>query len=368
MAVFTALGWLIFLRKSDDRMALLVAIFLVIYGANSSSVAQFPVWSPIVTHIVDSITGLIAFVPAALFFYLFPTGRFVPRWTRWFVLAWVIFAGSYNIVDTLMAGPLGGAIAVTLWGSFLVAQVYRYLRVSTPVDRLRTKWVLYGAVAAIAGNLAQILLSPDVANGYGPLVLETPLKDGLGFTLPPLLQGMGGVLALSLVANVTFLMIPVTLTIAILRYRLFDIDVIINRTLVYGSLTTVLGGIYFGSIVILQALLRGITNTTSSVALVVSTLLIAVLFQPLRRLLQSAIDRRFYRGEIRCCPGCRPVQRYTLAESGTGRGDVEFAARGGTDDAPLTGVAVDTHSGAGGRELTATGQEIRSAQLPDTAL
>ena len=105
MAVFTALGWLIFLRKSDDRMALLVAIFLVIYGANSSSVAQFPVWSPIAAHIVDSITGLIAFVPVALFFYLFPTGRFVPRWTRWFVLAWVIFAGSYNIVDTLIPDP-----------------------------------------------------------------------------------------------------------------------------------------------------------------------------------------------------------------------------------------------------------------------
>ena len=100
---------------------------------------------------------------------------------------------------------------------------------------------------------------------------------------------------MSLVANVAFLMIPVTLTIAILRYQLFDIDVIINRTLVYGSLTAVLGAIYFGSIVILQALLQGITGTTSGVALVVSTLLIAVLFQPLRRRLQSAIDRRFYR-------------------------------------------------------------------------
>jgi hypothetical protein len=273
-------------------------------------VAQIPISSPLAAHIIDSVTGLIAFVPAALFFYLFPSGRFVPRWTRWFVLAWIIFAGSYNIIDTLIPGPLGGVIALTLWGSFLVAQVYRYLRVSTPVDRLRTKWLLYGVAAAIAGNLAQILLSPAVANGYGPLVLLSPSKDQLGFALPLPLQGMGGVLAVSVIANAAFLMIPITLAIAILRYQLFDIDVIINRTLVYGSLTAVLGAIYFGSIVILQALLHGITGTTPGIALVISTLLIAVLFQPLRRRLQSAIDRRFYREKY---DAARVVDRFSAS-------------------------------------------------------
>jgi hypothetical protein len=100
--------------------------------------------------------------------------------------------------------------------------------------------------------------------------------------LPGLLQGMGGVIALSVVVNLAFLMIPVTLAVAILRYRLFDIDVIINRTLVYGSLTALLGAIYFGSVVILQTLLHAVTGTTPSAVLVVSTL-------------QNAIDRGFYR-------------------------------------------------------------------------
>jgi hypothetical protein len=297
-AVFTAIGWLIFVRKSDDRMALLIAFFLVVDGVTNSAVAGPPFpspSSPIVSHIADSIGGLVAYMPLVLFFYLFPTGRFVPRWTRWFAVAWVVWSAGYNVGDSLLPAPLGGVIALSLWGSFLVAQVYRYLRVSTASQRLQTKWVVYGVSLAIAGNLADILLSPAVSNGYGPSVLVSRVKDELGLALPTVFQGMRGVMALTVVLNVSFLLIPVTLAIAILRYQLFDIDVIINRTLVYGSLTAILGAIYFGSVVILQALLRAVTGTTPSIVLVVSTLLIALLFQPLRHRLQSGIDRRFYR-------------------------------------------------------------------------
>jgi hypothetical protein len=124
-AVFTAIGWLIFLRKSDDRMAVLVAFFLVVDGASNSSFPFESSSSPIVAHIANSISGLLAYLPLVLFFYLFPTGRFVPRWTRWFALAWVVWSAGYNVLDTLLPGPLVGVIALSLWGSFLVAQVYR---------------------------------------------------------------------------------------------------------------------------------------------------------------------------------------------------------------------------------------------------
>ncbi|MGO8946622.1 MAG: hypothetical protein ACLQUY_02940, partial [Ktedonobacterales bacterium] len=256
VAIFTVVGLLIFLRKSDDRMALLVAFFLVIDGvSNTTTQLPLPSGSPVAGHIADTITGLLAYMPLVLFFYLFPSGRFVPRWTRWFALVWVVFSGAYDFWQMVTPEPLGGVIAATLWGSFLVAQAYRYLRVSTPSQRLQTKWVLYGIAAAVAGNLAQLLLSPNVSSGYGPTVLISPVQDPLGLTLPPLLQGMGGVIVLYVISYLTFLFIPVTLAIAVLRYRLFDIDAIVNRTLVYGSLTAILGAIYFGSVVLLQVLL-----------------------------------------------------------------------------------------------------------------
>ena len=92
-----------------------------------------------------------------------------------------------------------------------------------------------------------------------------------------------------------FMSIPISIGIAMLRYRLWDIDILINRTLVYGTLTTMLALIYFGLIFAIQFLVRGIINQNNDVAIVVSTLAIYILFQPLRHRIQAIIDHRFYR-------------------------------------------------------------------------
>jgi hypothetical protein len=92
-----------------------------------------------------------------------------------------------------------------------------------------------------------------------------------------------------------FLCLPLSLGVAVLRYRLYDIDIIINRTLVYGPLTATLLAVYFGGVATVQVVLRALTGQESQLAVVVSTLVIAALFNPLRRRVQNFIDRRFYR-------------------------------------------------------------------------
>jgi hypothetical protein len=213
-------------------------------------------------------------------FYLFPSGRFVPRWTRWLALCWALFSGSW--LFTPFGSPtwppvlFNGAVLV-LWGSFLVAQIYRYAWVSDATERQQTKWVVFGVSVAVAG------------------VLTTIFTVGAAIDLPP--EEVGPKMLSKLLMDAFVLLIPLFIGVAVLRSRLFDIDVVINRTLVYGALTAMLATVYFGGVATTQAVIRALTGQEEQpqIAVVASTLLIAALFTPLRRRIQGFIDRRFYR-------------------------------------------------------------------------
>jgi hypothetical protein len=164
-------------------------------------------------------------------------------------------------------------------GSWLVtgvfAQVYRYRRVSTLAQRQQTKWVVFGFSVALAGFLGAVFLYEFV-----PAIGRSgPVGEMAGETI---VYGF-------------LLVIPLSIGVAILRSRLYDIDVLINRTLVYGSLTAVLVAAYFGGVVGSQYVFRTLTGGESQLAVVASTLAIAAIFSPLRRRVQSFVDRRFYR-------------------------------------------------------------------------
>ncbi len=166
-----------------------------------------------------------------------------------------------------------------LYGSAILCQLYRFWRHSTPVQRQQTKWFVFGLIASLLAN--QIFwqtngLDSLRATVYGPFTLLFYL--------------------------ITLLLLPSTFFIAIQRYRLYDIDVVIRRTLIYGSLTATLALVYIGGIIGLQALIDLIAQSRgsegfSSPVIVITTLLIAALFQPLRARIQRAVDRRFYRGK-----------------------------------------------------------------------
>ena len=285
-AVFGAVALLLFWGKADDPWALFVSLLFVLFGTIAGPSAG-PSTAEVIAHLLGA-TG--AYVLGTLlpiwplifiFLYLFPDGRFVPRWTKVLALVVLLWAIVRPTLRTFLPSGLTALLNATgpvfaLGGP--LAQLYRYVRVSTPVQREQTKWFVFSVVA---------------------LFLGTTVLAGLRL-LVPTLAAPGGAAALYDLASLTIYwlllsVIPLSIGIAMLRYRLYDIDVIINRTLVYGTLTAVLAATYLGSVVLLQQFFRALIGEQSQLAVVASTLAIAALFQPLRRRIQATIDRRFYR-------------------------------------------------------------------------
>jgi hypothetical protein len=272
-----AVAAVIFLRRSDERMALFTSYVLLLFGgagaagtmralAEAHPVFSFP------TTLLDYVSQ----VSFGIFFYLFPDGRFVPLWTRWLAVASALYWVPATFMPQAFTESLFSVVFFIFLGSLVVAQVYRYRRVSTPEQRQQTKWVVFGFTVALAVFTSILLLA--------------------NFVLPTLQNaGPVGTMVVGTLVYGSLLLIPLSIGLAILHSRLYDIDVIINRALVYGPLTTLLVVIYFGCVVGSQYIIRVLTGQDSTLAIVASTLAIAALFNPLRRYLQNFIDRRFYR-------------------------------------------------------------------------
>ena len=279
--VYIAIALIIFWRKSDTPMGLFASLFLTTFGIAASSYFLIPleVRHPAGFYLVAAVT-MLAYSMMPLFFYLFPDGRFVPRWAWIPAGFWAITTFFWNFIPRSPLNPTSWPLwlfflyLLLLWGSTVVAQIYRYRRVSSMAQRQQTKWLVFGF------GLMVILLFP-------PAIIPASLGPGIEseafYSILVPLQ----TLAMSI--------IPIALAISILRYRLWDIDLLIRRTLIYGVLTATLALVYFGGVIVIQQILRALTGQSSEIAIVVSTLAIAALFNPLRRRVQDTIDRAFYR-------------------------------------------------------------------------
>ena len=232
-----------------------------------------------------------------MLFFLFPTGTFVPRWTRWVVygffvwsvvwglllVAWVFTYGA-NTQPTGIMGALSLIAPFIFFGVFLLSvgcQAYRYRRVSNTAQRQQTKWIFISILTLPALDLL-------VRGVVMPSLFPELFKPGVTHIIYNLISNPFFVAG--------FFLVPVAFAVSIFRYHLYAIDLIIRRTLVYTAFTAALAIVYFSSVALLQQLSRVFTGQQQSeIITVVSTLVIAVLFVPLRNHVQTIIDHRFYR-------------------------------------------------------------------------
>lgn len=280
--LWIVVGFVIFWRRSDDWMALFVALCLVLLGTNFTPTAYLlPVALGQASLVGILTTGVqaLALSSVALFFALFPNGRFVPGWTRWVTLAYVACQLPFSVPSSwpfsmVRWSPLLFTfVIVGLTLPLVLAQLYRYRYVSSALERQQTKWIVFGMILgclADMANLLPVLVIPSLGQPGPAHVLYTAFSEG---TL------------------MLFLLVPLAIGFAVLRYRLWDIDLIINRTLVYGLLTASVISLYVLVVVGLGTLLSLRGNLLIAL---LATGLTAVLFQPLRERLQRAVNRLIF--------------------------------------------------------------------------
>ncbi len=268
--VFITVAVILFLYKSRDPMALFTSFFLFM---NSTSAflqplrTLYPSW--------DSSIIFVEFIMASLvipFCFVYPNGRFVPSWTLIIAICWVtgqagriLFSGS--LIDPNEWPNWVYALApIAFFGSAFYSQFHRYRRVSCPVQRQQIKWFVYSIAIVFGSSIIWQLFESFYTGIMAKMVAE-------------------------LFVSFAPVCIPVAIGIAILRYRLWDIDIIINRSLLYGALTVSVAFIYVVFVGGLGSLLQSQGSTAFSL---LAAGVVAILFQPLRERLQRVINRLTY--------------------------------------------------------------------------
>ena len=292
--IFAITAIVIFVRKSDDWMTGLSSVLLLSAGmawfAPLNVLAEGSLLSTVAAFIGDpnpfsAETGrTVLGMSLVLFLFLFPNGRFVPRWTRWPALAaalhvpvWIALPGT--VVDpTSWPTAAQTSVIFAAVGVGNGAQIYRYFAVASPTVKQQTKLVVSALATIVSAVVFLFLLNPGLGAGFENLTLVTPRVEAIYN------------LILLVLLAIAVLLLPISIGVSVLRYRLWDVDVLINRTLVYGALTGILAVAYGIIVVAIGAIV-----TRSYLTVAVATLFVSLAAQPLRRRVQDLIDRQFYR-------------------------------------------------------------------------
>lgn len=287
---FIIVGLVIFSRRSNDRIGILTSAFLIMLGGGFY--AAF-VGNGLVSRVPDNIVQSVFhahpdvqslflalstfyFVTGLLFFMLFPDGHFVPRWTIW-LIPLVIFRLIYRAVD-MSDNTIPTIVTIVVALSLIYAQISRYRNASTPAQRQQTKWLILCVGGFIAILVIYLLVIVPLVSAITPVG-----RPGL------LIELLRGFIAL------TAIIIPFSMMYAILRHHLWDIDLIINRSLVYGSLTLALGLLFILLFFVLQNILGIFLNGEQApLSGAIAAIVTFLLFSPVRKRARSFVDRRIY--------------------------------------------------------------------------
>lgn len=265
-------------RRSDDWLALFISLFLLTLGTGLTGITPALVQSQTPWRVPFQIEMAFIDVSFPLFCAIFPDGRFVPRWTRLLALIWIpaMLYEIFNPDDPIKTRDTVGLLLLV--GGVITgvcAQIYRYRRVSGPIQRQQAKWV----AIAVAALLLEVTILANLVPVLFPLLMQP--------SVPGVLYQLAG----PLILFPTLLLIPFSIGIAVLRYRLFDIDLIINRALVYGTLTANIVGVYVLVVGALSMLFRTYGNALIAF---LATGVVAVLVHPLRERLQRGVNHLLY--------------------------------------------------------------------------
>lgn len=286
---FFAMALFLIWHHTDEPLALFMSLTLVMLGATETGMtdslinpefSSAPTWlrAPVLLF------RALAMIGALLLFYLFPDGRFVPRWTRWLALGWTVLTLLWLVFPALPLNTIHGPtwratplasyfFAVSWFATGIGAQIYRHRRVSGHVERQQTEWLAAGLIAAMLGGVAY----------YGISAFDVAVRPGF---LGPAYEWVRPTLRTLLMA-----LLPICVAVAILRFRLFDIDLLIEGTLLYGALSATIVALYVAVVVGLGAVVG--SSNPLAVSLV-ATVAVALLLQPLRVRLQRGVNRLLY--------------------------------------------------------------------------
>lgn len=279
---YALVGFLIFWRKSSDWVAFFGSLALVTTGITLVRPNDSLFFVDPTLHLPILLLFTLGTGSIVLFLYLFPDGHFKPGWIVWPALASCGFSLVPQLQQVLALStsewppPSLAATAVPALALASAAQLYYYRRMSSPAQRQQTRWVVYGLAVGSLGLVTFILIVPT----FIPQVLEEGIERAAYFLIGvPLFY-------------FSLVLLPLSIAMSILRFRLWDIDLLIRQTVLYGVLTAVVAGMYAAFITLGQKIFLSLTGQRSDMAGVIATLLVVAAITPLKDLIQRTVDQK----------------------------------------------------------------------------